>query len=73
MDDFRFKVGLIMSGAAPRPSVIPAVDGLDRKTLRRGDTGDAVAKVQTAVGVAADGTLAPRPRRLCASFNAGTA
>ena len=57
MDDFRFKVGLIMSGGAPRPSVIPAVDAENRRTLRRGDTGEAVVKVQTAVGVAADGTF----------------
>ena len=57
MDDFRFKVGLIMSGLAPRPSVIPAVDAENRRTLRRGDTGDAVAKMQTAVGVAADGVF----------------
>src|SRR5919205_1682907 len=57
MDDFRFKVGLVMSGAAPRPSVIPAVDAENRRTLRRGDAGDAVAKVQAAVGVAADGVF----------------
>jgi peptidoglycan hydrolase-like protein with peptidoglycan-binding domain len=59
MDDFRFKVGLIMSGAAPRPSVIPAVDAGNRRTLRRGDTGEAVAKVQMAVGVATNGTFGP--------------
>jgi peptidoglycan hydrolase-like protein with peptidoglycan-binding domain len=57
MDDFRFKVGLIMSGGAPGPSVIPAVDAGNRQTLRRGDTGEAVVKVQTAVGVAAAGTF----------------
>lgn len=55
MDDFRFKVGLIMSGGAPAPSVIPAVDAENRRTLRRGDTGPDVVKVQAAVGVAADG------------------
>lgn len=57
MDDFRFKVGLIMSGSGPGPFVIPAVDAENRPTVRRGDTGDAVFKVQTAVGVAADGVF----------------
>ena len=57
MDDFRRQVTAIMAGAAPAPSVIPAVDADNRPTLRRGDTGDLVKTVQTKVGVDATGTF----------------
>ncbi len=57
MHDFRAQVAAIMAGTAPSPSVIPAVDGDGRPTLRRGDTGDLVKDVQKKVGVAASGTF----------------
>jgi peptidoglycan hydrolase-like protein with peptidoglycan-binding domain len=57
MNEFRSQVAAIMAGAAPNPSVIPAVDSENRPTLRRGDTGDLVKTVQTKVGVAASGTF----------------
>ena len=57
MDDFRRQVAAIMLGTAPLPRVIPAVDGQNRPTLRRGDEGDLVVLVQTKVGVASTGTF----------------
>jgi len=57
MDDFRRQVAAIMGGAAPRPSVIPAADERSRPTLRRGNTGEFVETVQTALGVAVTGTF----------------
>jgi peptidoglycan hydrolase-like protein with peptidoglycan-binding domain len=57
MDDFRRQVAAIMGGTAPLPRVIPAVDGRNRPTLRRGDEGDLVVLVQTKVGVASTGTF----------------
>ena len=57
MDDFRMRVGAIMGGFAPGPSVIPASDGEGRPTLRRGATGDAVKELQTKIGLEATGTF----------------
>jgi N-acetylmuramoyl-L-alanine amidase/Putative peptidoglycan binding domain len=57
MNDFRMQVGLIMMGAAPNPTIIPASDSAGRPTLRRGATGDLVREVQTKVGVAASGNF----------------
>jgi N-acetyl-anhydromuramyl-L-alanine amidase AmpD len=57
MDAFRRDVAAIMSGTAPAPSRIPAVDGLSRPTLRRGDTGPLVALVQSRVGVPTTGAF----------------
>jgi N-acetyl-anhydromuramyl-L-alanine amidase AmpD len=57
MDDFRRQVAAIMGGTAPLPRVIPAVDGRNRPTLRRGDKGDLVVLVQTKVGVASTGAF----------------
>ena len=55
MKVFRQQVASIMAGTAPSPSIIPATDGQNRPTLRRGATGPLVRIIQTAVGVAADG------------------
>jgi peptidoglycan hydrolase-like protein with peptidoglycan-binding domain len=68
MDDFRFKVSLIMSGGAPRASIIPARDGDNRPTLRRGDTGAAVLKVQEAIGATADGIFGARTEAAVREF-----
>lgn len=57
MSEFRMQVSAIMAGTAPAPSVIPAADAAGRPTLRRGDTGEPVKRVQTKVGVAATGTF----------------
>jgi len=57
MDEFRSQVGAIMAGIAPAPSIIPATDGANRPTLRRGDTGKLVEIIQTKVGVQANGTF----------------
>jgi peptidoglycan hydrolase-like protein with peptidoglycan-binding domain len=61
MSEFRFQVAAIMAGAAPSPSVIPAVDAENRPTLRRGDRGELVKVIQAKVGVPTSG-----------SFDAGT-
>ena len=59
MDDFRFKVGAIMGGFAPAPSVVPATDVRGRTTLRRGATGPLVAFVQASLGIDPDGKFGP--------------
>jgi Putative peptidoglycan binding domain/N-acetylmuramoyl-L-alanine amidase len=55
MPDFRNQVAAILGGTAPSPSVIPAVDGEGRPTLRRGDEGDQVKELQTKLNLVADG------------------
>lgn len=61
MGDFRLKVNAIMSGQAPAPVLIPAVETQSdsvpnpRPTLRRGDVNDLVKIVQAKCQVAADG------------------
>jgi N-acetyl-anhydromuramyl-L-alanine amidase AmpD len=57
MNQFRQQVAAIMAGAVPDPSVIPAADGAGRPTLRRGNTGDLVKKVQAKVNLAQSGTF----------------
>lgn len=56
---FRQQVAAIMAGTAPLPTIIPAEDGFGRPTLRRGATGDLVKRVQTRIGVDADGKFGP--------------
>lgn len=58
MNAFRLSVAAIMSGTAPGPVLIPAVEPTQpsgapgRPTLRRGATGDFVTRLQQKVGVA---------------------
>ncbi|MGZ8284826.1 MAG: peptidoglycan recognition protein family protein [Allosphingosinicella sp.] len=59
MDDFRSDVAAIMAGTGPVRPLIPAVGPGSRPTLRRGDRGDAVKRVQEKVGVGADGIFGP--------------
>lgn len=59
MDGFRSLVAEIMAGAAPAPSIVPRQDRLGRPTLRRGDTGDLVVRLQRLVGAVADGAFGP--------------
>jgi N-acetylmuramoyl-L-alanine amidase/Putative peptidoglycan binding domain len=55
MDDFRLQVAAIMSGNAPRPAVIPAVDSENRPTLRRGAQGANVSLIQTSLDLPSSG------------------
>lgn len=57
MQDFRMRVAAIMTGAAPRASIIPAQDGSGRSTLQRGDTGDEVKEVQRKLGIPVTGNF----------------
>jgi hypothetical protein len=57
MDDFRRQVAAIMAGAAPRLSVIPAIDSGGRPTVRRGDTGELIKKIQTRLLVHPSGSF----------------
>jgi hypothetical protein len=57
MSEFRNQVAAVIAGTAPGPSVIPAVDGENRPTLRRGASGDLVKEIQTRVGVPASGVF----------------
>jgi hypothetical protein len=59
MDDFRADVAAIMAGTGPVRPLIPAVDSQSRPTLRRGDRGDAVKRMQEKLGVGADGKFGP--------------
>ncbi|HEX8466440.1 MAG TPA: peptidoglycan-binding domain-containing protein [Allosphingosinicella sp.] len=59
MDAFRSRVAAIMAGTAPVRPLIPALDSKARPTLRRGDRGEAVKRVQEKVGVGADGVFGP--------------
>lgn len=58
MDRFRRKVGDTMRRAAPVREQIPASDGTN-PTLMRGASGEAVRRVQAAVGAEVDGRFGP--------------
>lgn len=58
MDRFRGRVDDVMRGVAPVRPQIPASDGSNR-TLRRGDSGEDVRRVQVAVGAVVDGRFGP--------------
>jgi peptidoglycan hydrolase-like protein with peptidoglycan-binding domain len=62
MTTFRSSVAAILNGAAPVPTLIPAVEpaGAGRPTLRRGDTGAHVAEVQRKLGVNPPGPFGPK-------------
>ncbi len=57
MDDFRRQVAAIIGGTAPLPRIIPAIDGQNRPTLRRGDKGDLVKRIQTNIGIMPTGVF----------------
>jgi hypothetical protein len=59
MNDFRTQVASIMAGTAPHPVVIAPADADGRPTLRRGNRGDLVKQVQTALKIDADGIFGP--------------
>jgi peptidoglycan hydrolase-like protein with peptidoglycan-binding domain len=77
MDAFRASVAAIMSGAAPAPTPIPAVEPSPapgtqpRPTLRRGATGDLVKQVQAKVGITADGNFGPKTEAAVRAFQRG--
>jgi peptidoglycan hydrolase-like protein with peptidoglycan-binding domain len=57
MNDFRAQVAAIIGGIAANVSVIPAVDGDNRPTLRRGASGKLVEEIQAKVGVPTSGVF----------------
>jgi len=57
MADFRTQVAAIMAGTAPAVSVVPAVDGDGKPTLRRGATGAAVIQIQARLNIAQSGNF----------------
>jgi len=59
MDQFRERVSAIMSGTAGPATLIAAADSAGRPTLRRGDCGDLVKRIQTLVSVDTDGIFGP--------------
>jgi peptidoglycan hydrolase-like protein with peptidoglycan-binding domain len=71
---FRSSVAAIMSGTAPPPKLIPAVEPTPqpgtapRPTLRRGMTGDLTRLVQRKVGANVDGNFGPRTEAAVRTF-----
>jgi N-acetylmuramoyl-L-alanine amidase/Putative peptidoglycan binding domain len=59
MNEFRQRVSAIMSGTAEPATFIAAADSTGRPTLRRGDRGDLVKRIQTRLLVDADGIFGP--------------
>ena len=55
MDEFRNDVAVLMRGEGDTRPLIPAIDAMQRPTLRRGATGDLVKKLQRMLGVDDDG------------------
>ena len=62
MHIFRSEVKSIMNGTTPAPQLIPIqeIGGFNRRTIRRGDTGELVKQIQSKVGVTVDGSFGPR-------------
>jgi peptidoglycan hydrolase-like protein with peptidoglycan-binding domain len=67
---FRADVAAIMRGDGPTHLPIPGVEPGDgaRPTLRRGDKGDLVKKVQAKIGVPADGNFGPKTEAALRAF-----
>jgi peptidoglycan hydrolase-like protein with peptidoglycan-binding domain len=71
MGDFRTEVAKILSGEAPTPVLIPAVEtGVPngRPTLRRGMMGELTKQVQAKVGVTVDGNFGPKTEAAVRAF-----
>lgn len=73
MDEFRRSVASILSGTAPPPRPIPAVEpaGRKRPTLRRGDKGPLVEELQKKLGFDAenaDGDFGPKTEAAVRAF-----
>jgi len=66
MNAFRGKVAAILRGTAPTPELIPTTEPAPpagtpaRGTIRRGDAGDLVTKLQTLLDLKVDGSFGPR-------------
>jgi peptidoglycan hydrolase-like protein with peptidoglycan-binding domain len=77
MGTFRSSVAAIMSGAAPPPKLIPAVEPTPpagvapRPTLRRGMKGDLTRLVQRKVGANVDGNFGARTEAAVRAFQRG--
>ena len=60
MNALRAQVAAIMGGAAPAPTLIPAMDAGNRPTLNRGSRGPLVAEIQRKLNIApVDGDFGP--------------
>jgi N-acetyl-anhydromuramyl-L-alanine amidase AmpD len=69
MDAFRTGVAAILSGNAPAPVLIPRSDAAGNPTLRRGNTGPDVARLQTALRIdPADGNFGPNTEAIVRAF-----
>ena len=74
MNSFRAGVAAIMSGQAPAPGLIPALEvaaapgKARRPTLRRGLSGDLVSILQRLIGDAVDGQFSGRTEALVRAF-----
>jgi peptidoglycan hydrolase-like protein with peptidoglycan-binding domain len=78
MDQFRAAVAAILSGTAPAPTLIPAVEpppqpgaSPGRPTLRRGATGGLVRQIQAKVGAHVDGKFGAATEAKVRDFQRG--
>jgi murein L,D-transpeptidase YcbB/YkuD len=68
MDEFRAEVTAIMRGEVPPLVPIPPIDTKDRPTLRRGDRGPDVARLQTILGITGPDVFGPRTEAAVREF-----
>lgn len=70
MGEFRAAVAAILNGSAPSPTLIPAAEptGAARPTLRRGDKGEWVRRMQAKIGVDPDGTFGAQTEAALRAF-----
>lgn len=68
MDEFRAAVGAILNGTAPAAVPIPKTDDKNRPTLRRGDTGPDVARLQQHLGVTGPDVFGPQTEAAVREF-----
>jgi hypothetical protein len=71
MDVFRAGVSAILGGSAPVPVLIPRSDPKNRPTLRRGDSGPEVTRLQTLLHVEGPGIFGPQTEVAVRDFQRG--
>ena len=71
MNQFRAGVAAVLGGVAPAPVLIPRIDVKNRPTLRRGDSGPDVVRLQQALNVTGPGIFGPQTEAAVRDFQRG--